>query len=154
METHPIVPTAALFGAVALLSAVLLGLPCSTASGADAPARQVIVWYFHRTVRCPTCKMVGAYLQEAVQAGFPSQVQDGSVQLLAVDFQDPRNQQYAQAYRVTGPLLVVLDVRDGKVAAWKPVPKVWSLLAKRPEFFRHVQMEIQGYLDAQRTAAW
>jgi hypothetical protein len=96
--------------------------------------------------------MVGSYVQEAVQAGFPAQMKDGTVKLLMVDFQDPRNQPYVKAYRVTGPLLVVLDVRDGKVAAWKPVPKVWSLLSKKTEFFKCVQSEVQGYLDAQEAA--
>ncbi len=139
---------------LALLLFVFGVMPCSTAQGADNPASQVIVCYFHRTVRCPTCKMAGEYIEEAVRAGYGPQLSDGTLKLQMVDYQDPRNQRYAQAYKVNSPMLVILDVRDGKVAAWKPVPKVWSLLAKKPEFFRCVQLEIQAYRDAQRTAAW
>lgn len=152
MSIHRILRFALLAGAIGLLSLHLPGWPCSRASAADAPAHQVIVCYFHRTVRCPTCKMVGSYIQESVQAAFPEQVKDGSVKLFMIDFQDPKNQQYAQAYKVSGPMMVVLDVRDGKVAAWKPAPKVWSLLAKKAEFFEYVQAEVQDYLDAEPTA--
>ncbi|MDY0169009.1 MAG: nitrophenyl compound nitroreductase subunit ArsF family protein [Thermoguttaceae bacterium] len=152
MRSRSIFRLAFAAGAFSLLAVALPAVPSSPAHGADAPAHQVILCYFHRTVRCPTCKMVGSYVQEAVQAGFPAQMKDGTVKLLMVDFQDPRNQPYVKAYRVTGPLLVVLDVRDGKVAAWKPVPKVWSLLSKKTEFFKCVQSEVQGYLDAQEAA--
>ncbi len=139
-------------GGLTALSFVLPTVPCSAAYGADMPAHQVILCYFHRTVRCPTCKMVGSHIQEAVQTGFPAQVKDGTVKLIMVDFQDPRNQPYVQAYHVSGPLLVILDIHDGKVTAWKPTPKVWSLLAKKPEFFRYVQTEVQGYLHPQAAA--
>lgn len=152
MKPRWIYRLALVIGGMGLLSFALPAAPRVTAYGADAPAHQVILCYFHRTVRCPTCKTVGSYVEEAVWTGFPAQVKDGTVKLLTADFQDPRNQPYVQAYRVTGPLLVILDARDGKVAAWKPVPKVWSLLSKKTEFFKCVQSEVQGYLDAQEAA--
>ncbi len=127
-------------------------LPATTAFAAESPARQVILCYFHRTVRCPTCKMAGAAVEEAARIGFSNQLKDGSVAVVDVDFQDPKNQRYVQAYHVSGPLLVVLDVRDGKVVAWKPAPKVWSLLGRKPELLKYIQKEVQSYLDAQATA--
>lgn len=136
-----------------LLFVVGVELPTSTALAAESPARQVILCYFHRTVRCPTCKMAGASVEEAARIGFPNQLKDGSVAVVDVDFQDPKNRQYVQAYRVSGPLLVVLDVRDGKVVAWKPAPKVWSLLGKKPELLKYVQTEVQSYLDTQAAAS-
>lgn len=135
-----------------LLLVVAMGLPTATAFAAESPSRQVMLCYFHRTVRCPTCKMAGAVVEEAARTGFPDQLKDGSVAVVDVDFQDPKNRQYVQAYRVSGPLLVVLDVRDGKVVAWKPAPKVWSLLGKKPELLKYVQKEVQSYLDAQAAA--
>ncbi|MDZ7620087.1 MAG: nitrophenyl compound nitroreductase subunit ArsF family protein [Patescibacteria group bacterium] len=122
------------------------------AIAAESPARQVVLCYFHRTVRCPTCKMVGAAVEDAARALFPEQVKDGSVAVVDVDFQDPKNQAYVQAYRVSGPLLVVLDVRDGKVVAWKPATRVWSLLGRKPELSKYLQAEVQSYLDAQTAA--
>lgn len=117
------------------------------------PSHQVVACYFHRTVRCPTCKKISAYVEEAVRAGFASQVKDGSVKMVMIDFQDAKNRKFTEAYEITGPTLVIMDVRDGKIASWKPAPKVWSLVAKKDDFLRYVQSEIRGYLVGPRTAA-
>jgi hypothetical protein len=127
------------------------------ASAADKPAagpsHQVIACYFHRTVRCPTCKRIGTYIEESVSTGFAPQIKNGNVKMLMIDFQDARNQKYTEAYQISGPTLVLMDVHDGKVASWKPAPKVWSLVGNKDEFFRYVQGEVKSYLEVQRTAA-
>jgi hypothetical protein len=143
----------------AMLLTVALGalVQGSRASAADKPAaeppHQVIACYFHRTVRCPTCRMISAYIEEALRTGFASQMKDGTVKMVMMDFQDPRNQRFTQAYQITGPTLVLMDVRDGKVASWKPAPKVWSLVGNKGEFFRYVQGEVKSYLEVEQTAA-
>jgi len=109
--------------------------------------------YFHRTVRCPTCKRIGSYIEEAVQGGFASQLQDGSVKLVMIDFQDARNQKFTQAYNISGPTLVLMDVHDGKVTSWKPAPRVWSLVGQKEAFLTYVQGEVQGYLNGGQSAA-
>jgi hypothetical protein len=118
-----------------------------------APSHQVFACYFHRTVRCPTCKKISAYIDESVQAGFAAQVKDGSVKMIMVDFQDAKNQKLTQAYKITGPTLVIMDVRNGDVVSWKPAPKVWSLVAKKNDFYKYVQEEIRTYLDGKKTAS-
>jgi hypothetical protein len=119
---------------------------------AAGPSHQVIACYFHRTNRCPTCRRIGAYIEESVATGFASQIRDGSVKAMTIDFQDPRNEQYTQAYGITGPTLVLLDVQDGKVKQWKPAPRVWSLVSQKDAFFQYVQGEVQSYLQGPKTA--
>lgn len=120
---------------------------------AASPSHQVIACYFHRTVRCPTCIKISAYIEESVKTGFAAQLKDGSVKLVMIDYQDSKNQKFTQAYQITGPTLVVMDVKGGKVVAWKPAPKVWSLIGKKDEFVKYVQGEVQGYLSGNATAA-
>lgn len=120
---------------------------------AAGPSHQVIACYFHRTQRCPTCRMISAYIEESVKTGFAAQLKDGSVRLAMIDFQDARNQKYTQAYQITGPTLVIMDVKDGKVASWKAAPKVWSLVGQKDMFFRYVQGEVQSYLTGRATAS-
>jgi len=120
---------------------------------AAGPSHQVMACYFHRTNRCPTCQRISAYIEESVQTGFASQVKEGAVKMVMIDFQDPRNQQYTAAYKIAGPTLVIMDIRDGKVTSWKPAPKVWSLVGNKDEFFKYVQTEVQGYLQGPRTAS-
>jgi hypothetical protein len=120
---------------------------------AAAPEHQVIACYFHRTVRCPTCKKISAYIEESIQTGFASQLKDGDVKIMMVDFQDAKNKKAVEAYKITGPTLVIMDVYKGDVTSWKPAPKVWSLVGKKTDFFKYVQNEMKNYLDDKKTAS-
>ena len=142
-------------GLLTLVSFGALPIPGVVAADKPAtrPAHQVIACYFHRTVRCPTCLKISAYVEEAVQGGFEAQLKDGSVRMVMVDFQDAKNQKYAEAYKITGPTLVIMDVRDGKIVAWKPAPKVWSLVGEKENFVNYVQAEVRSYLDGKAVAS-
>ena len=52
-------------GTMALLASML----SQAVAAADAPTDRVVVMYFHRTQRCPTCLKMGSYSEEAVRAG-------------------------------------------------------------------------------------
>ena len=96
--------------------ALIISMFPQQASAADAPADRVVVMYFHRTQRCPTCKKMGSYSEEAVKTGFPKQLKAGTVGFFYIDFQDKKNAAISKAYRVSGPALIVAKVVDNKVA--------------------------------------
>jgi len=112
-----------------------------------AGVHRVIACYFHRTQRCPTCRRIGGYVEEAVETGFAEEIRQGQVSVQMVDFQNPRNRKYTEAYRITGPTLVLIDVHDGKVVAWRPAPKVWSLVGDKAAFSQYVQQGIRDYME-------
>jgi hypothetical protein len=120
---------------------------------AAEPAHQVIAAYFHRTTRCDTCKKVGAYVDESIHSAFDSQLKDGTVKLTEIDFQDAKNQKVTKAYDITDPTLVIMDVRDGKVASWKKATKAWSLVSNKKDFSKYVQDEVKAYLDGKPKTA-
>ena len=156
MNARGLVRLVGLGVAVAALIAILGGSDANAQQRGNhppvaAPSHQVVACYFHRTVRCPTCKRISAYIGEAVQTAFARELKDGSVKMVMVDFQDPKNQAYTKAYKITGPTLVLLDVHGGKLTAWKPLPKVWSLVGKKDAFLKYVEDEVRGYLDGDRV---
>ncbi len=138
--------------AIALIACTAMGYAFSAGSFAlaaappKAPSHAVVACYFHRTVRCPTCRTISAYIEEAIRTGFAEELRNGQVRLAMIDFENPKNQAYVAAYHITGPTLVLLDVHDGRVARWKPAPKVWTLVGKKPELFQYVQSEIRSLL--------
>jgi len=157
MKCRSIIGLPSFVAGLGLLAIALADFPqAPSAMAADAPAvvssHQVIACYFHRTVRCPTCRRISAYIEEAVQSRFKAELKAGSVKMMMIDFQDAKNQKYTKAYRITGPTLVLMDVHDGKVTSWKPAPKVWSLAAKKGDFLKYVQGELQSYLDGKKSA--
>jgi hypothetical protein len=157
MKRSLIIGLPSISAGIGLLAICLAGVqqtPSATAADAPAvaPSHQVIACYFHRTVRCPTCRRISAYITEAVQTGYKDEVKAGSVKMVMIDFQDEKNQKYTQAYQIAGPTLVLMDVHEGKVTSWKPAPKVWSLVGNKDEFLKYVQGEVQSYLDGQKSA--
>lgn len=110
------------------------------------PPHQVVAIYFHRTNRCPTCKRISAYIEEAIKSAFAAELRSRAVEIHMVDYEDARNAQIVQGYKITSPTLVLADVRDGKVEHWTPMPKVWSLVRDKDKFFAYVDDQIAEYL--------
>jgi len=133
------------FAAIAVALAAA-GIVLADQSGAP-PGHRVAAMYFHRTQRCPTCKKISAYIEEAIRTGFAAEMRHKTVSVHMIDYQNPENQKYTKAYRITGPTLVLADVREGNVAAWKTMPKVWSLVGTKGEFLKYVQNGVSQYLD-------
>jgi thiol-disulfide isomerase/thioredoxin len=117
---------------------------------AKLPEHRVVAMYFHRTQRCPTCKRISAYIDEAIQKGFAKELKDRTVSFYLIDYQDRKNAKFAKAYKIEGPALVLADAHREKVTAWMPMPKVWSLVARKAEFLKYVQDGVRGYLKDKR----
>lgn len=130
-----------------VMFATILGVVLPALADEKAPKRPdhwVAVIYFHRTERCPTCKTIGGYVKEATKAKFAERMKKRKVDCYEVDFQNAKNKAHKEAYKITGPT----NVKKGKIAEWKPMPKVWSLIFKKEEFFKYVQGGIAGYLES------
>ena len=83
-----------------------------------APEHRVAAMYFHRTHRCPTCRKISEYIEEAVKTGFARQVEARSVRFTLIDYQDPKNEKYVKGYKINAPTLVLADVHGDKVTAY------------------------------------
>ena len=95
-------------------------------------------------------KTVETYVREGKKprpGKLAPEMKQNVVQLHLIDYQDERNAKYTKSYKVTRPTLVLANVKDGRVTAWQPMPKVWSLVGKKDEFFKYVQDGVRGYLE-------
>ena len=111
-----------------------------------APADRVVVMYFHRTVRCPTCKRMGSYTEEAVVKGFPKQIKDGTVEFHFVDFQNEKNAALTKGYKVGGPTLIVAQVVGNKVKEYKNLTEIWAKNADKEAFLKYVRENVKKCL--------
>jgi len=143
-----------------LLAVVLLGLsrPAGAADAekkvkADQPANRVVVMYFHRTKRCPTCLRMGSYSEDAVVNGFPEQIKDGTVEFHYVDFQNQKNAALVKDYKISGPSLVVVKIANGKPAAAKNLEEIWAKNRDRDVFLKYVQDNVKAYQKAEPKTA-
>ena len=132
--------------------------PGGMVNGAAAqPAAAATAKPSHRVVRLlsphrplPDLHEVGSSINAVLRPPGRELQQGGSMD--DARFQDPRNQADTDAFRITVPTLVVIDVQNSQVINWKPLPKVWSLVGNR---MRSPVMpgEVRAFLAASEGSA-
>jgi hypothetical protein len=132
-----------------VVSQVVLAAESPTKADASAktaaPADRVVVMYFHRTQRCPTCLKMGGYSEEAVKTGFAQEIKKGKVEFHYIDFQDKRNETLTKGYNVSGPTLIVAKVISNKVADRKTLTEMWTKVRDKGAFIEYVQSNVRDY---------
>ena len=129
------------------LTIVLCAMMTSAmAYGANVPKDRVIAMYFHRTQRCPTCRTIGGYSEEAIKTAFTSEMKKGQVEFHFIDFQAANNEKYVKAYGVKGPSLIVAKVTDNKVVSYYNLQDIWAKAGDKPAFYQYVQAKIKACL--------
>ncbi len=132
-------------GIVALCAVAFSG-PAPAAEDSAPAIDRVVVMYFHRTQRCPTCLRMGGYSEEAVVKGFPREIKEGRVSFHYIDFQDERNAALAKAYKIGGPALIVAHVVDNKVAEAQNLAEIWTKSRDKDAFLEYVRENVKEYL--------
>ena len=117
--------TGALLGVAKIIqkrSAVALQQDSSTFTGTKTAA-----YYFHKTGRCATCTKIGSTADETIKKDFAQQITDGKLEWKFVDYEAPENQHFAKRFNLSGPTLVVMDIKDGELKDWEKLDKMWEL---------------------------
>ena len=111
-------------------------------------SHKVIAYYFYGKVRCPSCKKIEAYSQEAIQGqgGFAGPLKDGRLEWRAINVEEPENEHFTKDFQIYTKSLVIVDIIDGKQKQWKNLAKVWELLYDKDGFVKYVRDEINSYL--------
>ena len=120
----------------------------SNSSVDPAPAAATLnVYYFHRTIRCPSCEKIEALGQKAVEEGFAGELATGGMQWRTINIDEPQNKHFEDDYRLQAQSVVLSEMRAGKETRWKNLEKVWDLLDDDASFVRYVQDEIRAYIQ-------
>ena len=112
-----------------------------------AVAHKVIIYYFHGTARCKTCKTIEAYTREAVETGFANNLKDGSLELKVLNVDEPENEHFIEDFQLTTRSVVVADLVDGQPQRPKTLSLVWQLVGSESEFVAYIQHEVASYLS-------
>jgi hypothetical protein len=137
----------AAIGVAALFATLLSRAFAATEASAkvSVPADRVVVMYFHRTNRCPTCLKMGSYSEEAIRAGFEQEIKSGKVEFHFINFQDKKNEAVTKGYEVSGPTLIVAQVVANKVKEYKTLSEMWTKVGDKAAFIEYVQSNVKDY---------
>jgi hypothetical protein len=125
-----------------------------TAPPVNAPPAQVadsavVVYYFYGNVRCPTCRKFESYSDELIRQEFSKEVNDGRLQWLLINVDEPENKHFVGDYKLYTKSIVVVKNEPGKEPQWKNLDKIWQLVGDKQAFVGYVKEEINAYLRAE-----
>jgi hypothetical protein len=146
---------------VGLFVALCLLLACPFVSGTEpmepaekpvdenreAPESQVWVTYYYTTHRCPTCKKLETYSRQAIEEGFPSEIEKKRIVFRTLNLDEPENSRYVEDYKLVTKSLIVSLNRDGKEIKWKNLPDIWKLVGDQERFVEYVRRETRSFLE-------
>lgn len=104
------------------------------------------VIYFHGNLRCPTCRRIEAYAQEAVETRFADHLARGDVSWQVVNYEQPENANYLDDFQLVAPTVVVVQRRNGRQGAWQNLDRVWELVGDQAAFTAYIQQGIDSHL--------
>jgi hypothetical protein len=113
---------------------------------AGGEGNHVIAYYFHGHKRCNTCRTIEAYAAEAIETGFPEEVQSGEIVWNVVNVEEPGNEHYLEDYELANKTVVLVEVRDGRETKWQQLNKVWQLTLDKPAFIDYVQESTRDFM--------
>ena len=135
----------------------------SAASAAVAVPDKVIAYYFHTTLRCPSCRKIEAYSSTAIETGFADEIAEGRLEWRVINIEEKGNEHFVKDYQLYTKSLILSEERSGREVRWKNLAKVWELLGNEGDF---VALRTEGdarlpgrtamseQLVAVGTAAW
>ena len=151
---------AAVFGGFISAQLVIFGAPLfggvsarydAVAAGAeekDESGAEIIVYYFHGTTRCKTCRTIEAYAQEAIEGGYRADLESGRLAWKVVNMEAEGNEHFAEDFGLVSSSVVVVELKGDQVARHQVLQEVWTLVRDKPRFIEYVQRSIGDYLKS------
>lgn len=112
-------------------------------------SEKVVVYYFHGTARCTTCRKFEAFTDEIIHRDFAAELADGRLQWQVINVDQPGNEHFIKDYQLYSKSVVVTKVRDGQQLKWKNLDKIWELVRDKGAFTNYIQNEVRQYLEMQ-----
>ncbi len=121
-----------------------------THANAEPPPKQnsiIVVYYFHRTVRCPSCTLLEELTRETVQLGFDQWLQSGRITTKVINVDERDNEHFINDYSLSVQSVVLSEIDNGNEKRWKNLDQIWTLLEDQEQLWEYLQKEIQEFLD-------
>ncbi len=113
--------------------------------GESVLGEKLVVYYFHTDTRCTTCRIMQSHAHEAVM----ERVEAGALDWRVVNYQQPNHRHFVTEFDLYSPSVILALYRDGEVARWKNLERIWELEDNRAGFIEYMHDEIASFREAQ-----
>ena len=109
--------------------------------------RKIVAYYLHGMKRCDGCRRIEAAAHDAVAQGFTDELKGGRLEWRVANYEAPGNDHFAKDYGVMTSTVVLIELVDGKQAAWKNLEDdVWDHVNDRDGLMRVVHERVTAML--------
>lgn len=135
-------------------SGALATLPVP-AEVAEAEAGEVVVAYYcHVTFRCETCLTAERLIADLLRTDFAGLVEAKRLLWLPVDYEQPENAAYAEAFGLdSGPAFILGRWRAGQLVEWHDVLEIWDVSDSPTSLIEVATDRLKLFLQAEKWHA-
>ena len=119
---------------------------------AEVRSPELILYYFHRTQRCPTCLKIEDLIGQVVQEVYAREIESGRMVYQVINVDEPGNDSFVREYKLISSSLVAARYDKGIRAGWKSLDDVWLLTGDPAKFRDYVTREIKMMLAAHKKS--
>lgn len=105
-----------------------------------------VVYYFHTTARCFTCKLLDRYANEAIINNFSSELKDGKLSFLSINVSLEANKSYIKDFSLLTKSVVIAYIKDAKVQKWKNLDQIWQLVKDEQKYKKYIVDELSLFI--------
>jgi len=124
----------------------ILGLVTSAFAADKLPAEKVYAYYFHGSMRCPTCYKLEQYSKEAIENNFKSELVAGKLEYKVINIEEKDNAHFVKDYQLYTKALVLSLVKDGQEIKSKNLTRIWELVGNKDKFIEYIKSELTNFL--------
>jgi hypothetical protein len=133
--------------ALAIMAGIGTGAVAGLETGASAAEQEVILYYFHGTQRCRTCRTIESNAMRAIETRFKEQLAAGALRWVVLNTDESANEHFLKDFQLVSSSLVVVEMSAGKVIRYDVLQDAWRLVRDESRFIQYVQRSVDGYLQ-------
>jgi hypothetical protein len=119
-----------------------------------AQGEAVVAYYCHQTIRCETCLMAERLIHDLLETDFAAELEKKGLIWQTLDYEQPENAAYAQAFRLEGgPAFVLARWRAGRLAEWYEDLDIWDHSDDPVAFVAIARNRLKLFLQADKWRA-
>jgi len=107
---------------------------------------QLVVYYFHGDMRCPTCYRLETYAKEALDTYFADKLASKDVVWKVVNVDKPENRHFIQDYKLVTKSVVISETVNSREIKWKNLEQIWQLVRNKKTYLNYIRESISTFL--------
>ena len=112
---------------------------------------RLIVYYFHRSIRCAGCINVETAAYEAAVLDHAEEIAEGILEWHSINFDEPEHEHFIEEYNLYYQALIFAEVRSGEVIRWNDMAEVWQHWSNSVKAREIVSEQIDQWLEEIRS---